>query len=43
VRIEGRWPDQSSRELLSGRMLRWQEGETVVTLDPEDVAVIGLE
>ncbi len=43
VHLDQRWPERSSRELLSGRMLRWQDGETAITLDPEDVAVIAME
>jgi len=41
IRLEGT-PPTSSRELLTGRPVRWQDGRTTVILEPEDVAVIEL-
>lgn len=41
IRREGKAP-ASSRELLSGRTLSWQDGKTELTLDGEDVALIRL-
>lgn len=42
VRLEGLKPS-AARELLAGRPIAWQNGETSLTLDGEDVAVIELE
>ncbi len=32
----------TSRELLSGKLIAWNDGQTALTLEPEDVAVIDL-
>jgi len=39
VRLEGKAPE-SSRELLTGRTIRWRDGATTLALDGEDVALI---
>jgi hypothetical protein len=40
IRVE--LPTATSRELVSGRNIAWDHGQTVLTLEPEDVAVIDL-
>lgn len=41
IRLEGKAP-ASSRELVTGKTLRWHDGQTTLTIDAEDVAVIEL-
>ncbi|MFH1924101.1 MAG: hypothetical protein ABIP48_29965 [Planctomycetota bacterium] len=42
IRLDATKTPSSSRELLSGRAISWQDAKTSLTLDGEDVAVIDL-